>query len=61
MAGKFEAAVPNKYGNSSSNKITIDIFDESNPYLEIRVAEINFNIIEAAKTNPVFTTQLNLA
>lgn len=41
--------------------MTIDIFDESNPYLEIRVAEINFNIIEATKTKPVFTSQLNMA
>lgn len=40
--------------------MTIDLFDENNPYLEIRAAVILFNVIEINKTNPVFATPLDL-
>ena len=46
MAGKFEALIP-KFSSAASHNITFDVFEESNPYLEIRVAVINLNIFEA--------------
>jgi len=40
--------------------MTVDLFDESEPYLEIRAAVIKLNIVEKNKTNPIFVGPLNL-
>ena len=59
MAGRLGMLV-DKYADAATHKVTIDVYDESNTYLELRVAEITLNIIEAKKTNPVFSIPLNL-
>ena len=59
MAGRLDMLV-DKYADAATHKVTIDVYDESNTYLELRVAEITLNIIEAKKTNPVFSIPLNL-
>ena len=60
MAGRFETKEIGKYEKSSKHIMTIDLFDVQNPYLEIRAAEIHFNVIEVNKTSPTFISPLDL-
>ena len=62
MSGQFKTnneVSKGKYEKASKHVMTVDLYDINDPYLEIRVAEIHYNVIELNKTSPMFLSALN--
>ena len=62
MSGRLETnneVSEGKYEKAYKHIMTIDVYDVNDPYLEIRAAEIHYNVIELNKTSPMFVSALN--